>query len=163
MISHVWLHPIFIITCEAVKADNVMYYHYTIMWVCAKSPQSCRTLCDSMECGPPGSSVRMILQARILEQVAMPSSGYLPDPGIKPASLYLTGVFLGSPLCSNMTYLIGWRGISVTSILSQRKLEFSEVTRLACVYIVSVRTRIQARPSALCLVGFGCICNAKVK
>ena len=46
-----------------------------------------------MECGPPGSSVHVILQARILEQVAMPSSGHLPDPGIKPASLYLIGVF----------------------------------------------------------------------
>ena len=38
-------------------------------------------------CGPPGSSVHGILQARVLEGVAMPSSGDLPDPGIKPASL----------------------------------------------------------------------------
>ena len=33
--------------------------------------QSCPTLCDPMDCGPPGSSVRGILQARILEWVAM--------------------------------------------------------------------------------------------
>ena len=33
--------------------------------------QSCPTLCDPMDCGPPGSSVRGILQARILEQVAI--------------------------------------------------------------------------------------------
>ena len=32
------------------------------------------TLCDPMDCGPPDSSVRGILQARILEWVAMPSS-----------------------------------------------------------------------------------------
>ena len=62
-----------------------------------------------------------------------------------------------------MTYLIGWHDISITSVLSKRKLEFSEVTRLAHACTVSVRTRIQARPSALCLVGFGCICKAKVK
>ena len=34
----------------------------------------------------PGSSVHGILQARILEWIAMPSSGDLPDPGIEPTS-----------------------------------------------------------------------------
>ena len=36
--------------------------------------QSCVTLCDSVDCSPPGSSVCGILQARILEWVAMPFS-----------------------------------------------------------------------------------------
>ena len=36
--------------------------------------QSCQTLCDPMDCSPPGSSVLGILQARTLERVAMPSS-----------------------------------------------------------------------------------------
>ena len=36
--------------------------------------QSCPTLCKSMVCSPPGSSVHGISQARILEWVAMPSS-----------------------------------------------------------------------------------------
>ena len=40
----------------------------------AKWIQSCPTLCDLMDCGLPGSSVHGILQARILEWVAMPSS-----------------------------------------------------------------------------------------
>ena len=40
----------------------------------AKSLQSCLTLCDPMDCNPPGSSVHGILQARMLEWVAMPSS-----------------------------------------------------------------------------------------
>ena len=39
------------------------------------APQSCPTLCDPMECSPPVSSVQGILQARILEWAAMPSSG----------------------------------------------------------------------------------------
>ena len=34
--------------------------------------QSCLILCDSMDCGLPGSSVHGILQARILEYVAIP-------------------------------------------------------------------------------------------
>ena len=42
--------------------------------------------CDSMDCSLPGSSVRGILQARILEWVAIPSPGDLPDPGIEPRS-----------------------------------------------------------------------------
>ena len=37
------------------------------------APQSCLTLCDPMDCSPPGS-VRGILQARILEWVAIASS-----------------------------------------------------------------------------------------
>ena len=36
--------------------------------------QLCLILCDRMDCSPPGSSVRGILQARILEWVAIPSS-----------------------------------------------------------------------------------------
>ena len=36
--------------------------------------QSCLTLWDPMDCSPPGSSVHGILQARILEWVAMPPS-----------------------------------------------------------------------------------------
>ena len=36
--------------------------------------QSCPTLCDPMDCSPPGSSVHGILQARILEWVAISSS-----------------------------------------------------------------------------------------
>ena len=42
--------------------------------MCAKSLQSCPTLCDLVDCSPPDSSVRRILQARIAECVAMLSS-----------------------------------------------------------------------------------------
>ena len=40
----------------------------------AKSLQLCLTLCDPMDCSPPSSSVHEILQARILELVAIPFS-----------------------------------------------------------------------------------------
>ena len=39
-----------------------------------QSLQSCLTLCSPLGCSPPGPSVHGILQARILEWVAMPSS-----------------------------------------------------------------------------------------
>ena len=51
--------------------------------------QSFLTLCDPMVCSPPGCSVHGILQARILEWVAIPFSGDLPDPWIKPRSCAL--------------------------------------------------------------------------
>ena len=41
---------------------------------CAQSLQSCLTLCDPMDCSPPGSSVHGILQARMLEWAAIPCS-----------------------------------------------------------------------------------------
>ena len=49
--------------------------------------QSCPTLCDSVDRSLPGSSVRGILQARILEWVAISSSKDLSDPEMEPGSL----------------------------------------------------------------------------
>ena len=40
----------------------------------AKSVQPCPVLCNAMDWSPPGSSVLGTLQARVLEQAAMPSS-----------------------------------------------------------------------------------------
>ena len=51
--------------------------------MCAQSLQLCPTHCNPMDCSPPGSSVRGILQARIPEWVAMPSSkgfDWFPPP-----------------------------------------------------------------------------------
>ena len=41
--------------------------------VCVLSRFSCASLCNPMDFSPPGSSVRGILQARVLDWVAMPS------------------------------------------------------------------------------------------
>ena len=49
----------------------------------AQCLQLCLTLCDPMDCILPGSSVRGISQARILEWVAFPFPGDLPHPGIE--------------------------------------------------------------------------------
>ena len=40
----------------------------------AKLLQSCQTVCNPMDCSPPGSPVHGFLQARILEWIAMTSS-----------------------------------------------------------------------------------------
>ena len=53
----------------------------------AKLLQLCLILCNTVDCSPPGSSVHGILQARILEWVAMPFSRESPDPSTKFGSL----------------------------------------------------------------------------
>ena len=42
--------------------------------------QSCLILCDPMDCSPPGSSVHGILQAKIVEWVAIPFSRVSSQP-----------------------------------------------------------------------------------
>ena len=59
-------------------------------YLCAKSLQLCLTLCDPTGCSPPDFSVHGILQARIPEWVAMPSSrGIFPPQGLNPPLLCL--------------------------------------------------------------------------
>ena len=75
----------------------------TIVCVClsyipGRLTQLCLTLPNPMDCNSPGSSVHGILQARILEQVAIPFSQDLPDPGIKPMSPALQADSLPSEL-----------------------------------------------------------------
>ena len=68
---------------------------------CAQSLQVCPTLCDPMDCSPPGSSVCGILQARILEVVAM---------------LFFQGIFLtwglnqGLLHCRQILYQLSYQG-----------------------------------------------------
>ena len=55
--------------------------------MCACSvAKSCLTLCDPMDCNPPGFSLHGISQARILEWVPFPPPADLPDPRIEPLS-----------------------------------------------------------------------------
>ena len=55
--------------------------------------QSCLNLCDPMDCSPPGSSVHRILQARILEWVAIPSSRGSSQPGDQTQVSRIAGGF----------------------------------------------------------------------
>ena len=62
-------------------------YIYTHTYICvAQLLQLCPTLCDPMDYNLPGFSVHGILQARILEWVAMFPPEDLPKTGIEPVS-----------------------------------------------------------------------------
>ena len=80
------------------------------MCVCAQSLQSCLTLCDLTDYSPPGFSVHGILQARLLERVAMPSSRGSSQPRDQTGLSYVSCIdkcvfyhqcHLGRPWFSN--------------------------------------------------------------
>ena len=58
---------------------------------CSLVSKSCLAVWDTMGCSPPGSSVLGILQAGVLEWVAISFPGDLPDPGMESASTALAG------------------------------------------------------------------------
>ena len=76
--------------CGAFQVCGAPFSHWPFKGITcmrAKSLQSRPTPCNPMDCSLPGFSVHGSLQARILEWVFMSSSGDLPDPWVKPASL----------------------------------------------------------------------------
>ena len=56
---------------ENLKIISFCFYNNLAAAAAAKSLQSCPTLCDPIDGSPPGSPVPGILQARILERVAI--------------------------------------------------------------------------------------------
>ena len=71
------------------------------MYVCVLVAQSCLSLCDCMDCSPPGSSVHWILQVRTLEWVAISfSRGIFPTQGSN----------LGLLHCKQMLYPLNHQG-----------------------------------------------------
>ena len=63
-----WIYNYVLITAVQ-QSDSIIH-----VCVCVLVTQWCPTLYDPMDCSPPGSPVHGILQARIMEWVAMPSS-----------------------------------------------------------------------------------------
>ena len=63
----------------------ILQWNYSSVHSCSVT-QSCPSLFDPMDCNLPGSSIHGILQARIVEWVAISSSKGFSYPGSKPAS-----------------------------------------------------------------------------
>ena len=79
--------PLFSLTSSSNGRDRellsaVTTWHDVLCFI----TQSCPTLCYSMDCSPPGSSVHGIYQARIRVGLPFPSPGDLLNPGIEPRS-----------------------------------------------------------------------------
>ena len=75
-----WAGPCWVdeeIQCLSSNSDFVCMLHASVM----------SDLCKPRDWSPPGSSIRGILQARILSGLPFPSPGDLSNPGIQPPSL----------------------------------------------------------------------------
>ncbi|CAI9168991.1 unnamed protein product [Rangifer tarandus platyrhynchus] len=62
------------VTYKGRESGKEHIYNIYVKKVKVLVTQTCPTLCNPMDCSPPGSSVHGILQARILEWVAGPFS-----------------------------------------------------------------------------------------
>ena len=56
---------------SAIISSNIFSGPFSLLLKWSEVTQSCPTLCDPMDCSPPGSSVHGIFQARVLEWVAI--------------------------------------------------------------------------------------------
>ena len=88
----------FFFTCSSMlKSLNVLKRHMLVT-------QLCLTFCNSMDCSPPASSVHGILQAKIVEWVAIPfSRGSSQTQGLNPGLLHCRWILYclihqGSPI-----------------------------------------------------------------
>ena len=97
-----------IMTCVTLSLIMVMCYNECILrlMVCVAClvTQWYLTLCDPMDCSPPGSSVHGISQARILEGVAMPSSRGSSQPRDQ------TQGYQNIPHCRQILYCLSHQG-----------------------------------------------------
>jgi len=78
----------------------------------AKLLQLYLTLCNPLDCSPPGSSAHGILQPRILEWVPCPPPGDLPNTGIEPTPL-ISPALAGGFFTTNAT----WEALCIMYLL----------------------------------------------
>ena len=90
--------------------------------MCAKSLQSCPTLCDPMDCSPPGSSVHGISRQEYFSRLPFPTPGNLPDSRIEPVS----------PASQADSLSLGHQG-STPHWVNLHQLEYSQIGRQSCV------------------------------
>ena len=99
--SHLYLQlTIMYIHFVSIFSLQPYHEHFSIFYRQSSqlSLRSCTThrLCDPIDCSPPGSSIHGILQARILEWVAMPPQGIFPTQWLNSGLLRLLHWQLGS-------------------------------------------------------------------
>ena len=91
-----------VLTTGPPQVSPKLYKSNMIPQLCvhAKSFQSCLTLCDAMDCSPLGSSDHGILQARILEWVAISFSRGSSQPRDQILISYVS--------CIGITFNTSW-------------------------------------------------------
>ena len=99
---------------------NLNYYLLFYTTVVAKSLQSCLTLCDPTEGSQPGSSIPGILQARILEWVAISFSNACMHAKLLQSCPTLCNPMDSSPPGSSVHRILQARILEWVAMLSSR-------------------------------------------
>ena len=120
----------FLCIWEATCTSQIIIFSVSLfphcVFVLSPVPQSHLTLCDLVDCSPPGSSAHGILFSRqeYWSWLPSPTPEDLPDPGIQPLPLAFTalagGFFTIAPHGKAYSYLtLYWLAISFLFILIQ--------------------------------------------
>ena len=119
---------------------------FTSLHVCVhvQSLQSCQTLCDSMDCSPPGSSVQGILQARRLEGLPFPSPRDLPNLEIKLVSDFVSCIAGGF-----FTHWATWEALYSITLTKMRNSFGKEGSKIGSVLLF------------FCLLGSRCLLDKR--
>ena len=126
------------------------------MCVYVLTAQSCPTRCNPMDCNPSGSMG--FPRQECWSGLPFPSSGDLPESGIKTISLALAGRFLttetpGKPVASTY-YLFSWSIYSLTSLVRYLFHEGRTFCLFCSLYISSTCNSLaDKRCSVKCFVG----------
>ena len=123
---------------------------HCVCTLCAKSLQSCLTLCYPVDCSPPGSSVSGILQARILEWVTTNCRGSLKW------QMLTSSQFWKLKVRNRGAGRIG----SYWEVLQESLFQasFRSFWRLLAILGVSCRVDIALQPLPLSSHGLVCVC-----
>ena len=111
------------IGCEGQKCDfGVTVVPFTsagleCVYVCAKSLQLCPSLCDPMDCSLLCSSIHGLLQARLPQWVAMPSSRGSSQPRDLTCVSYVS--FIGRQVLCHQHNYIGHTQIIHENLISK--------------------------------------------
>ena len=107
-------------SAQSLRQGHCLKAAYNPIWqaifskVVMSVTQSCPTLCDPMDCNPPGSSVHEILQARTLEWVChFLLQRIFPTQASNP----------GLPQCRQILYHLSHQGSTFKKSLMLKKLE----------------------------------------
>ena len=107
---------------------------FTIMLCCVLVAQLCPSLCNPMDCSPPGSSMHGSLQARTLEWAAISSSrGIFPTQGSNPDLLH----------CREILYHLNYQGPG-----EKKYFEHAQMLVIVCKKKKKLHTHIGKDPDA---------------
>ena len=131
LLSQLYFYPTVVEILIVKEKCNIFFLCSSVLpslllCMCVKSLQLCPTLWDPLDCSPPGFSVHGIIQARILECVAVPSSmGIFPTQGPNPHLLHLLHckqilfflIFLFIFfICSGFCHTLKWKSHGFTCV-----------------------------------------------